>query len=211
MLKKNKIADRETRLILDTDRCVAKALFDPALKPWEAIYSLKRQLCGIGEDLPYEEYDEISEGVFVHVSAYVSPSAKITAPAIICGGAKLCHFSHVECSVIGSFATVGDHSCVSSSILFDKAAVGCLSAVRSSIIGYRAVVGASVIMSDARSDRETVEFSLPEGDFQTQRLHMGSLVCDRAFVGDGSVICPGSIIAEGAAIPPHTCVHGFVR
>lgn len=211
MLRKNKIADRETRLILDTDRCVAKALFEQTHKPWEAIYSLKGRLRGIGESLPYEEYDEIADGVFVHVSAYVSPSAKITAPAIICGGARLCHFSHVEGSVIGAFVTVGEHSCISSSILFDKACVGCLSSVRASIIGYRASVGVHSTLSDARADRATVEFTLPEGDFQTEKLHLGSLVCDRAFIGDGSVICPGSIISEGAAVSPLTRVNGFVR
>ena len=210
MPKKRNIAVSETKLTLDTQRSVAGELFAPCTKPWEAIYALKYSIREIGESLHYDEYDEIADGVFVHISAYISHSAKITAPAIICGGARLCHFSHVSGSVIGAFATVGDGSCVSSSILFDKVSIGSLSCVRSSILGYRTSVGSHVTLSDARADRSTVEFQLPEGVYPTERLHIGSLICDRASLGDGSVICPGSVIAESASVSPMTLVDGFV-
>ena len=210
MSKKRIFTASETKLALDTQRSVAGELFAPHAKPWEAIYSLNLRIKQIGESLPYNEYDEIAEGVFVHITAYISHSAKITAPAIICGGARLCHFSHVSGSVIGAFATVGDGSCVHSSILFDKASVGSLSSVRSSILGYRSAVGTHVTLSDARADRSTVEFQLPEGIYPTEKLHMGSLVCDRAILGDGSVVCPGSIISESATVSPMMLVDGFV-
>jgi NDP-sugar pyrophosphorylase family protein len=210
MPNKSKPLASQTRLILDPQRSVARDLFSPQKRPWEAVYSLTHSIRELGKALSYDEYDEISDGIWVHVSAYVSPGAKITAPAIICGGAKLCHFSHVEGSVIGSFATVGENSCVTSSIIFDKATVSSLSSIRSSVIGYKAYIGSHCSLSDLRIDRSKVEFHLPEGIFTTDKLHLGSLVCDMAHVGDGTVISAGSVIGEYAKVSPLSKIEGFV-
>lgn len=210
MPKKSKSTANKTKLILDTQRSVAKDLFAQKAKPWEAIYSLSHSIRELGESLSYDEYDEISDGIWVHVSAYVSPGAKITPPAIICGGAKLCHFSHVEGSVIGSFATVGESSCISSSIIFDKATVSSLSCIRSSVVGYKAYIGSHCSLSDLRIDRSKVEIHLPEGSLPTEKLHLGSLICDMAHIGDGTVISAGSVIGESAKVRPLSKIEGFV-
>jgi NDP-sugar pyrophosphorylase family protein len=210
MPKRSKPILSKTRLILDPQRSVAKDLFAACAKPWEAIYLLSNSIRKLGEELSYDEYDEISNGIWVHVSAYVSPGAKITAPAIICGGAKLCHFSHVEGSIIGSFATVGESSCISSSIIFDKATVSSLSCIRSSVVGYKAYIGSHCSLSDLRVDRSKVEIHLPEGNFLTEKLHLGSLVCDTAHIGDGTVVSAGSVIGEAAKVSPLSKVDGFV-
>ena len=207
--KPNPIANK-TRLILDRQRSVARDFFSPQKRPWEAVYSLSQRIRELGESLSYDEYDEISDGIWVHVSAYVSPGAKITAPAIICGGAKLCHFSHVGSSVIGSFVTVGESSCISSSIIFDKATVSCLSSIRSSVVGYKAYIGSHCSLSDLRIDRSKVEFHLPEGSFPTEKLRLGSLICDMARIGDGTIVSAGSVIGESAKVRPLSKIEGFV-
>lgn len=208
--KKSALFEDSTHLTLDLSRTVAREIFHRHPKPWDAVYHIRDHIRRNGDLLPYSEYDEIAEDIWVHVSAYVSPTARIDAPAIICGGARLCHHSHVEGSVIGSFATVGEMSIVKNSILFDRSSLCAHGSISSSIIGYEALLGFGSSAVDLRLDGMTVTFEMPEGLYVTGRDRLGCVICDGVKVGAGCVINPGTVIDTGTVVHPLTTVSGYV-
>ena len=208
--KRIHLAEDETRPALDLSRTVAREIFNYRSRPWDAIPHVREHIRRNGDLLSYAEYDEIAEDVWVHVSAYISPTAKIDAPAIVCGGARLCHHSHVEGSVIGAFATVGEMSIVKNSIMFDRSTLLSHGYLSSSIIGYEALLGNSVTVTDARLDGMNVIVDMPEGIYATGRDRLGSVICDGVRIGAGCVINPGAVIDTGSTVYPLTSVSGYV-
>ena len=86
----------KTRPILDLTRTAVRHLEQFKTRPWDAIPSLRNHIPEYGIALPYDQYDEIAENVWMHVSAYLSPTARIEGPAIIGGGAEIRHFSYIK-------------------------------------------------------------------------------------------------------------------
>ena len=208
---KNDLSDDfKTKPTLDLSRTVAKDLFKAKTMPWDATRSISGFINRSGARLSYDEYDEIAENVWVHVSAYLSPNAKIESPAIICGGARICHHVCVSGSVIGAFAVVGEHSTVKNSIMFDRSRLMGHNALTSSILGYEAVMGNGSIVADSRLDGLNVTVEMPEGLYITGRGHLGAVICDGVKVGGGCVINPGAVIDGGSVIYPLTSVSGYV-
>ena len=202
--------DYKTRPALDLTRTVAKDIFKSKTMPWDAISSISGYINRNGNKLPYEEYDEIAENVWVHVSAYLAPSARIDPPAIICGGARICHHAHVQGSIIGAFAIVGEHSTAKNSIMFDRARLCGQNSLISSILGYESVLGNGSVTTDSRLDGLNVTVNMPEGLYITGRGHLGSVICDGVKVGASCVINPGTVIDGGTIIYPLTSVSGYV-
>ena len=124
---------------MNLTRTVVRELLASHAQVWDALPYLQNHITNHGDLLSHEEFDEIAENIWVHVSAYLAPTCRIEAPAIICGGAKICHYAHVEGSVIGAFATVGEMSHVKNSIMF-----------RSTCIENGATVENSIIMQGSR-------------------------------------------------------------
>ena len=198
------------RPTLDLTRTVAKDIFLYRTRPWDAIPSIAKFIREKGCSLPYDEYDEVAEDVWVHISAYLSPNAKIEAPAIICGGANVCHFSSVTSSVVGSFAYIGEHSTVKNSIIFDRSKLLGHNCFLSSILGYESVIGQGTQVTDLRLDSMNVSFDMPEGIYVTGKTHMGAVICDEVTVGASCVINPGSVLDMGTKIYPLTSVSGYM-
>ncbi len=208
---KNELSeDYKTRPVLDLTRTVAKDIFKSKTMPWDAVQSISSYVNRNGAKLPYEEYDEIAENVWVHVSAYLSPGAKIEPPAIICGGARICHHSHVQGSIIGAFAVVGELSTVKNSIMFDRSKLMGQNALFSSIMGYESTLGNGSTVTDARLDGLNVTVNMPEGLYITGRGHLGAVICDGVKIGAGCVINPGAVIDGGSIVYPLTSVSGYV-
>lgn len=200
----------KTKPSLDLTRTIAKDIFKSKTMPWDAIPAISGFINRSGARLSYDEYDEIAENVWVHVSAYLSPSAKIEAPAIICGGARICHHTNVGGSVIGAFAVVGEHSTVKNSIMFDRSRLMGHNALISSILGYESVMGNGSVVADSRLDGLNVTVNMPEGLYITGRGHLGAVICDGVKIGSGCVINPGSVIDGGSVVYPLTSVSGYV-
>ncbi len=208
--KKSHSEEIKTRPALDLTRTLAKDVFKSRTMPWDAISSISGYINRNGNKLPYDEYDEIAENVWVHVSAYLSPSAKIEPPAIICGGARLCHHSHVQGSIIGAFAIVGELSTVKNSIMFDRSKLCGQNTLYSSILGYESLLGNGSVASDARLDGLNVTVNMPEGLYLTGRGHLGAIICDGVKVGSVCVLNPGTVIDGGSIVYPLTSVSGYV-
>lgn len=208
--KKSHTEDIKTRPLLDLTRTIAKDAFRSRTMPWDAIPSIAGYINRNGNKLPYDEYDEIADNVWVHVSAYLSPSARIEAPAIICGGARVCHHSHVQGSVIGAFAVVGELSTVKNSIMFDRSKLCGQNTLYSSILGYEALLGNGSIAADTRLDSLNVTVNMPEGLYLTGKAHLGAVICDGVKVGSACVLNPGTVIDGGAIVYPLTSVSGYV-
>ncbi len=203
--------DVKTRPLLDLNRTVAGSLFLYRTRPWDAIPGLSKYITERGIDLPYDEYDEIAENIWVHITAYIAPTAKIEGPAIICGGAKLCHHSHVASSVIGSFSLVGEGSYTKSSILFDRSKLCGHNELLSSILGYESVFGIGAMAPDERLDALNITVNMPEGIYITGRSHLGSVICDGTKVASGAVLNPGSVLDGGCVVYPLASVTGYHR
>lgn len=202
--------DRHTKPALDLTRTLMRDIFSSKYSPWDVIHPLAEQIKKCGELLPFDEYDEVSENVWVHVSAYLSPTAKIQSPSIIGGGARIDHGAVVSCSVIGAFSTVGELSVVKNSITFDRSRLCGQNSLLSSVIGYEAVLGNGSVVADARLDGLNVTFDMPEGIYITGRGRLGAIICDGAKVGAMCIINPGTVIDAGSVIYPMTSVSGYV-
>ncbi len=207
--KRVKEPDR-TRPVLDLTRTVAREIFTFRTRPWDAIPYLNPYIKEHGHEMPYEEYDEVSEGIWVHLSAYLAPTAKIEAPTIICGGAKICHGAFISGSIIGSFATVGELSSVKNSVLFDRSRLCGHNSVSSSILGYESVLGVNTVIPDSRLDSMNVTVDMPEGTYVFGKDRLGAVVCDGVKIGATCVINPGTVIDVGCTMYPLSSVSGYV-
>lgn len=200
----------KTRPVLDLSRTLARSLFLCRSRPWDAIYGIPEFIRETGRALPFDEYDEISEDVWVHVSAYLSPSARVEAPAIICGGAKICHFSSISASVVGAFAYVGECTEVKNSLLFDRSRLCGMNSFLHSILGYASVIGQGSMVPDRRLDGMSISFDMPEGIYVSGKTRLGAVICDDVKVGASCVINPGAVIDTGSKIYPLTSVSGYM-
>lgn len=199
-----------THLGLDLTRTVIRQMELYRSHPWDTVPELSSYITKQGIELPYDSYDEIRENVWVHISAYLSPTAKIDGPAIICGGAKICHYAHVTASVIGSFATVGEFSTVNNSILFDRSTLQGHNVFLSSILGYGSHVGYGTIVNDTRPDGDTVAISMPEGTYLTGKTKIGAVICDGVKIGASCLLRAGTVVDYGSKLAHTTHASGYL-
>lgn len=197
--------------MLSLSRTIAKEAFCDRSRPWESVFNINSYISECGPKLPYDQYDEIAENVWVHVSAYLAPTAKIEAPAIICGGARICNHTTVERSIIGSFCTVGEMSTVKNSITFDRSRLCGHNSLSHSILGYEAILGEGSMVADTRLDALNVSINLPDGTYFSGRSHLGAVICDGAKIGALCTVNPGTVIDSNAQIYPLSSVSGYVR
>ena len=184
---------------LDTTKTIAQPLFIEYSEPEEIIANLIPFIYKKGPSLPFSEFDEVAENIWVHKTASLSSNVKIDAPAIICSGAKLCHGAHVRASVIGSFVNVGDNCHVVGSVVFDRAKLNFSDMVCGSIIGHGARIASCVSVSE-------------ESYFNpSSNGRIGSVIGDFAHVGACSVVGSGIIIDEYATVPPLSTVCKSVK
>ena len=69
--------------LYDLDHTLAKDYLSQFTYPWEALKGIKDFILQLGPALDPEEYEEVSENVWVHKTAKVFPSAYLGAPCII--------------------------------------------------------------------------------------------------------------------------------
>ena len=178
---------------------------------WEILPELKDYIVRLGATLPKDEYDEVSENVWIAKDAKVFPSAYIAAPCIIDHGAEVRHCAFIRGSaIVGKGAVVGNSTELKNSLLFDGVQTPHYNYVGDSVLGYKSHMGAGSITSNVKSDKTLVVIKDGEESIETQRKKVGAMLGDFVEVGCNSVLNPGTVLGRHASVYPTSCVRGTV-
>ena len=197
--------------MLDQGETNAADLFEGKTYPWEVLPELKDYIVKLGETLPKDRYDEVSEHVWVAQNANVFPSAYLGAPCIIDEEAEVRHCAFIRGSaIVGKGAVVGNSVELKNVVLFNKVQVPHYNYVGDSVLGYKAHMGAGSITSNVKSDKTLVVVKSAGGNIETGFKKFGAMLGDNVEVGCNSVLNPGTVIGRGASIYPTSSVRGHI-
>ena len=197
----------------DLDHTLAKEYLSQFTYPWEALKGIKDMIISVGESLPKDEYDEVSEHVWVHKTATVFPSAFLGSPCIIGPRTEVRHCAFIRsAALVGADCVVGNSVELKNVILFDHVQTPHYNYVGDSILGYYAHTGAGSITSNVKSDKTLVVVHDRFGheNVETGLKKMGAMLGDHVEVGCNSVLNPGTVIGRNSNVYPTSCVRGFV-
>ena len=198
--------------LFDTDKTIAKKIFENKEYPWEVLPCIKDFIVELGKNLPKEIYDEIKENVWVAKSANVFDSAYIAGPCIIDENAVVRQCAFIRGSaIIGKNVVLGNSCEIKNAILFDNVQVPHFNYVGDSILGYKAHMGAGSVTSNVKSDKTLVVIKDENERIETNLKKVGAMLGDNVEVGCNSVLCPGSVIGRGTTIYPLSMVRGVVK
>lgn len=179
--------------------------------PWQALEEIGDFILSFGKTLNADEYNEVSENVWIHKTAVVAPSAFIGAPCIIGKNSEIRHCAFIRGSaLIGKNCVVGNSSELKNVILFDNVQTPHFNYVGDSILGYKAHMGAGSITSNVKSDYSNVVIRNGEESFETGRMKCGAMLGDYAEIGCNSVLNPGTVIGRYSIVYPLSSVRGTV-
>ncbi|MDE6868309.1 MAG: UDP-N-acetylglucosamine pyrophosphorylase [Clostridia bacterium] len=178
--------------------------------PWQALKGLKNFILTLSGTLS-GDFEQIAEGVFVHKSSKVSPTAQICAPCIIGAESEVRHCAFIRGSaLIGENCVIGNSTEIKNSILFDGVQVPHFNYVGDSILGRSAHLGAGAITSNVKSDRSPVAVRDGEETICTGLIKLGAMIGDFAEIGCNSVLNPGAVVGRRSTVYPLSSVRGFV-
>lgn len=201
----------ETDQMLDLNETIAAPLFEGKTYPWEVLPDIKDFILELGETLPKDRFDEVSEHVWVAKSAKVFPSAYLGAPCIIDEEAEVRHCAFIRGSaIVGKGAVVGNSTELKNVVLFNKVQVPHYNYVGDSVLGYKAHMGAGSITSNVKSDKSLVVVKAGEDGIETGFKKFGAILGDNVEVGCNSVLNPGTVIGRETNIYPTSCVRGVI-
>lgn len=200
----------KTTEILDLSHSLAGVELSQFIYPFEGVPHIGEIIMKIISALP-KEYIEISDGVYAHKSAKISPSAQIEPLTIIGANTQIRHGAYIRGNaLIGDNCVVGNSTEIKNSILFDGVQAPHFNYIGDSILGYRAHTGAGVILSNLKSDKTSVSINCNGEKFYTGLKKLGSVLGDNTEVGCNSVLNPGTVTGKGVRIYPLSCVRGIV-
>lgn len=195
----------------DYSRTLAAPLFDGIEYPWEVLPRLESFILALGPMLPADEFEQVSDNVWISRSAVVAPTASITGPCIIDSGAQIRHCAFIRGNVIVGKGTVVGNSCeVKNSLLFDEVEAPHFNYVGDSILGYKSHLGAGAITSNIKNDKKNVEVHFQLGSIETNMRKLGAIVGDGVQVGCNCVLNPGTVIGKGTRIYPLNSIRGWI-
>ena len=197
----------------DLDHTLASSYLKQFTYPWEALKGIKDLIIEIGSQLSSDEYEEVSEHVWVHKEATVFPSAYLGAPCIIGKGTEVRHGAFVRGSaLVGENCVVGNSVELKNVIIFDNVQVPHYNYVGDSILGYKSHMGAGSITSNVKSDKTlvVVKDRINGEQIETGLKKMGAMLGDYVEVGCNSVLNPGTMIGRHSNIYPLSRVRGVV-
>ncbi len=195
----------------NTDKTMAKELFDGKRFPHEILPELKNYICKLGKTLPADRYTQVKENVWIAKNATVAESAYISGPCIIDDGAEVRHCAFIRGSVIvGRNSVVGNSTELKNCLIFDSVQVPHYNYVGDSILGYKSHMGAGSITSNVKNDKSHVKVSYGGEKLETGLKKVGAIIGDHAEIGCGSVLNPGSVIGKNSSIYPLSSIRGYV-
>lgn len=179
--------------------------------PWEALAGIKNLIIEIGQTLSSEEYEQVSENVWIHKNAKVAQTAYLGAPCIIGEDTEVRHCAFVRGSaLVGKNCVVGNSVELKNVILFDNVQTPHYNYVGDSILGYKAHMGAGSITSNVKSDKTLVVVKDDEEKIETGIKKFGAMLGDYVEVGCNSVLNPGTVVGPHSNIYPLSCVRGVI-
>lgn len=213
MLKKEGTVMYTIHEMYDLDHTLAKEYLSQFTYPWEALGGIKDMIISLGESLSKDEYDEVSEHVWVHKTAHVFSSAYLGAPCIIGPRTEVRHCAFIRsAALVGADCVVGNSVELKNVILFDHVQTPHYNYVGDSILGYYAHTGAGSITSNVKSDKTlvVVHDRVNNENIETGLKKMGAMLGDHVEVGCNSVLNPGTVIGRNSNVYPTSCVRGVV-
>ena len=197
--------------LYDLDHTMAKEYLEGFTYPWEALKGIKELIIELGKNLDKEEYDEVSENVWVHKTAKVFPTAYLGAPCIIGPKTEVRHCAFIRGSaLVGADCVVGNSVELKNVILFDHVQTPHYNYVGDSILGYYSHMGAGSITSNVKSDKKLVVVHNGTENIETGLKKFGAMIGDHVEVGCNSVLNPGTVIGRHSNVYPASCVRGVV-
>jgi len=197
--------------LYDLDHTLAKEYLRGFEYPWEALKGIKDMIIALGKTLNKDEYDEVSENVWIHKTAKVFPSAYIAAPCIIGANTEVRHCAFIRGSaLVGEDCVVGNSCELKNVILFDHVQTPHYNYVGDSILGYYSHMGAGSITSNVKSDKKLVVVHSKEENIETGLKKFGAMIGDHVEVGCNSVLNPGTVIGRNSNVYPLSRVRGLI-
>ena len=197
--------------LYDLDHTLAADYLRQFTYPWEALKGIKDMILALGKTLSPEEYDEVSENVWVHKTAKVFPSAYLGAPCIIGPNTEVRHCAFIRSSaLVGADCVVGNSVELKNVTLFDHVQTPHYNYVGDSILGYYSHMGAGSITSNVKSDKTLVVIHGQEEEVETGIKKVGAMLGDHVEVGCNSVLNPGTVIGRNSNVYPTSCVRGVI-
>ncbi len=197
--------------LYDLQHTRAAELLAATTYPWEALKGIKDLILALGPQLPKDEFEEVSEHVWIAKDAVIYPNNYIGAPCIIGHETEVRPGAFIRGSaLVGDHCVVGNSTELKNVILFDNVQVPHYNYVGDSILGYKAHMGAGSITSNVKSDKLPVVVKDGEMQHETVRKKVGAMLGDRVEVGCNSVLNPGTIVGRDSNIYPTSCVRGVV-
>ncbi len=200
----------KTSELYDLSHTVAAGYLQNFEYPWQALSGIKALILELGAQLG-EDFTQISEGVWVHKTAKVAPTAYLGSPCIIGAGTEVRHCAFVRGSaLVGENCVVGNSVELKNVILFDNVQVPHYNYVGDSILGYKAHMGAGSVTSNVKSDKTLVVVKNGEEKIETGLKKFGAMLGDHVEVGCNSVLNPGTVVGRRSNIYPLSSVRGVV-
>lgn len=197
------------------DQTKAGSLLEGLTYPWEALPLIKDFVLNLGKTLDKNEYNEVSENVWIHKSCKVYGTATILAPTIIGAGTEVRPGAFIRGSVlVGENCVIGNSTELKNVIIFNNVQVPHYNYVGDSILGFKSHMGAGSITSNVKSDKTLVHvkgmacgktFDIPTG-----LKKFGAMLGDNVEVGCNSVLNPGTVVGRNSNIYPLSCVRGVI-
>jgi NDP-sugar pyrophosphorylase family protein len=179
--------------------------------PWEALKGIKEFILELGKTLDPNEYEQREEGVWVHKTAKVFPTAYLGAPCIIGPNTEVRHCAFIRGSaLVGADCVVGNSVELKNVILFDHVQTPHYNYVGDSILGYFSHMGAGSITSNVKSDKRNVIVRNGTEKIETGIKKFGAMLGDYVEVGCNAVCNPGTVIGRNSNVYPTSCVRGVV-
>ena len=196
--------------LYDLDHTLAGEYLKGFTYPWEALKGIKELIVSLGSNLG-DDYEEISEQVWVHKTAKVMPSTYLGAPCIVGPNTEVRHCAFVRGSaLIGADCVVGNSCELKNVILFDHVQTPHYNYVGDSILGYYSHMGAGSITSNVKSDKQLVVVHNGEEQIATGLKKFGAMLGDYVEVGCNTVMNPGTVIGRNSRVYPTSSVRGVV-
>lgn len=201
----------KTYELFDLNHTIAADYLSSFIIPWQALSGIKDMILSIGAKLDKNEFNEISEHVWVHNTATVAPTAHLGAPCIIGANTEVRHCAFIRgAALVGEDCVIGNSVELKNVILFDRVQTPHYNYVGDSILGYKSHMGAGSITSNVKSDKSLVTVNTDDKKIETGLKKFGAMLGDNVEIGCNSVLNPGTIIGKNTNIYPLSCVRGFV-